>query len=214
MSRDELKKAVKARLDEISPFDEPDEFIEGVDDEDFKRVKPIDSYIETELDNAARFCLNTLPLTLLADDTDTETMRISVDDKGVGVIKDMYDYLRLVRLSCSVFERDITQFISSSSEIYILQQNKHTRGGVVKPVAAFCPENACIEVYSFPTGVKSSTCKLSYIDTRLRAERVQSHVEKYIVLRCAMVVARILDDKTASQILEKEWAEELSNILK
>ena len=64
-TREEYIEAVKVKLEEISPFKEPDHFIDGTSDPDFDCVKPIVSYIEKNLDEAAQNCLRSLPLSLL-----------------------------------------------------------------------------------------------------------------------------------------------------
>jgi len=213
MTRDEYILAVKAKLEEISPFDGADDnFIAAGSD---KRVKPIQSYIESELDNAARFCLNTLPLSLLSEDIESDSKSVRVDKKGVGHVSDQYEYVRYVRISCDLLDRDILSVISTSSPMYTLQLNKYTRGGYAKPVAAYNPEEHELEIFSFSgnenTGQKAD---ISYIDTSIKAELVQSRIEEYIILRTAMCVARILGDVNTSTIFEKEWTELAAPILK
>lgn len=148
MTRQEYIKAVKAKLDEISPFDEPGSFIAAEGDSDYDKVKPVVSYIESELDHAAQFCLNTLPLSLLGGDIQSETFDMRVTDDGVGIIDDICDYMRLARLHVGGWQRDVTAFISTSSPLYLLQQNKYTRGGSAKPVVAYNPEEKTLECYS------------------------------------------------------------------
>lgn len=218
MSRDELKKAVKALLDEISPFDEPDEFIEGVDDESFASVKPIDSYIESELDNAARYCLNTLPLSMLSLDIESEPMSVAVGDDGVGRTEDtIEESRRFVRVSVpGYWERDVNSFITTSSPMYVLQQNKYTRGGACKPVVVYNPEDRVLELYSFGSGAAGSTIDAnlwSIYTEDVKACCIESAIGEYIALRCAAAVSEILGSQN-SDVFMKEFANKLNSILK
>jgi len=219
-TRTEYINAVKAKLDEISPFEEPDHFIAATSvtgdtlDEDYTKVKPVISYIESELDNAAQFCLNALPISLLADDVDEDTMTVCIDANGVGHIKDFYEYLRLLRVACVQFDRDVTAFITSVSPIYLLQQNKYTRGGQAKPVVSYTPEKAELELFSFPAALNNqhSMANVRYIDCRKKVEMVHSHIERFIVIRAAMNVMRILGDDNAVARLTNEFNEAVAPI--
>lgn len=219
MTKQEYIKAIKAKLDEISPFDEPTDggvdFIAADGDERYKQVKPVVSYIESELDNAAQFCLQSLPLTLISDDIDTDSVSIGIDGRGVGHVLNMYEYFRYVRLDCKQFQRDVTAFISSSSPLYLLQQNRYTRGGTAKPVVVYVPEKEELEVYSFPTCYNETKTngKLSYVDSHRKIECIHSHIERFIILTCAIRVLRILGDDNAVQRLTNEFNEVLAPIL-
>ena len=59
MTREEYIEAVKVKLEEVSPFDEPNSFIAADNDPAYKEVKPIISYIEKTLDAAAHNCMLT-----------------------------------------------------------------------------------------------------------------------------------------------------------
>lgn len=230
-TRDEYIKRVKVKLEEISPFDEPQSFIvagnqtDPNDYADVSTVKPIISYIEESLDEATRDCLNNLPLSLLASDIDDDKECFKIDEHGVGHVDGFDEHMRLVRVASLVWERDVTAFITSSDPLYLLQQNKYTRGKCCKPVVAYVPERQELELYSFPhhghcdnhcddhCDCASSHAKVYYIDCRKKAERVQSKIEDFIVLRCAALVLEILKDENAS-VMMTEYNNKLNDILK
>ncbi len=223
MTRANYILAVKAKLDEISPFDEPSSFIAAAGDTDYEEVKPIVSYIDECLDKAAWFCLNNLPLTLLARDVTKWSTTASVDKKGVGHIANIDEYWRLIRLhdDADIWERDVTMFISTADPLYLLQQNAHTRGGCAKPVVVYSPDTSELELYSYPTGCGCCQCGnmftmpvvLYYIDSHISAENVQSYIEDFIVLICAMYVEEILGDANAAKTFADEFETKKTTIL-
>ena len=231
-TREEYIEAVKVKLEEISPFKEPDHFIDGTSDPDFDCVKPIVSYIEKNLDEAAQNCLRSLPLSLLHADIERKTDGFSVDVNGVGFITGIHANYRYVRFRHEALKRDITAFITSEDPLYLVQQNEHVRGGLAKPVAVLASihdgSNAGqIEIYSFkpkmddsfdPSAV-STDFVLLYINTEKTAGRdtahpVQSPIEDLIVLECAKMVFAILGNFDGVKSCENEQAEKIQAILK
>ena len=233
MTRKEYIEAVKVKLEEISPFKEPDHFIDGTSDPDFDCVKPIVSYIEKNLDEAAQNCLRSLPLSLLHADIERKTDGFSVDVNGVGIITGIHANYRYVRFRHEALKRDITAFITSEDPLYLVQQNEHVRGGLAKPVAVLASYAETgnyygqIEIYSFkpkmaeafdPSAV-STDFVLLYINTEKTAgsdtaHPVQSPIEDLIVLECAKMVFAILGNFDGVKSCENEQAEKIQAILK
>lgn len=230
MTRQEYIDAVKVKIEEISPFDEPDSFIDG---DPSSTVKPIISYIDKSLDEAAKNCLLTLPLPLLHADIERKTNGFSVDVNGVGFITGIHANYRYVRFRHEALKRDITAFITSEDPLYLVQQNEHVRGGLAKPVAVLASYAETgnyygqIEIYSFkpkmaeafdPSEV-STDFVLLYINTEKTAgsdtlHPVQSPIEDLIVLECAKMVFAILGNFDGVKSCENEQAEKIQAILK
>lgn len=227
-TREEYIEAVKVKLEEISPFDEPDAFIDG---DQSSTVKPIISYIDKSLDEAAKNCILTLPMTLLHADIERKTDGFSVDVNGVGFITGIHANYRYVRFRHEALKRDITAFITSEDPLYLVQQNEHVRGGLAKPVAVLASfhdgSNAGqIEIYSFkpkmdeafdPSEI-STNFVLLYINTEKTAgidtlHPVQSPIEDLIVLECARIVENILGDANAAQIFQNDFNAKVQTIL-
>lgn len=243
MTRSEYIQAVKVKLEEISPFDEPTSFIAAGDDAQ-NTVKPIISYIENTLDEAARNCLNSLPLSLLHADiskqksTDSTTagqIIMRIDSNGVGVFTIPVS-VRLVRFRHPILRRDITAFITTEDALYMLQENPHTRSGIAKPIAVWSSSVSTteldiagtptisigqVEIYSFPKSLYRTTNTTSIllgIDTEKTAgsdtiNPVQSPIEDYIVLECAAIVADVLGNAAVAQILRQQIQTKLQFIL-
>lgn len=220
MTRADYIAAVKVKLEEISPFDEPQSFIAAGDSAE-NTVKPIISYIDKSLDEAAHDCLNSLPLSLLHADIERLTPTMKINAQGVGIIGGLSSTLRLVRFRHEALQRDITAFITSEDPLYLLQQNRYVRGGTVKPVAVWASSNdganiGQLEIYSFLPELNSTTsdaATLLAIETHKTAEDVKSPIEEYITLRCAATVAQILNDANAAQALQQEYTNKLQATL-
>ena len=236
-TRQEYIEAVKVKIEEISPFDEPVAFIAD-DDSSANTVKPIISYIDKSLDEAAKNCLRSLPLSLLHADIERKTDGFSVDVNGVGFITGIHANYRYVRFCHEALKRDITAFITSENPLYLEQQNEHVRGGLAKPVAVLASfhdgSNAGqIEIYSFkpkmaeafdPSDV-STNFVLLYINTDKKPgvasdyspatpALVQSPIEDLIVLECAKMVFAILGNFDGVKSCENEQTEKIQTILK
>lgn len=220
MKKDDIVAKVKAKLEEISPFSDPSSLqVLGEGESDV--VKPILSYIEESIDEAVRDCLNNLPTSLLSADIEEDQNCLSIDRDGIGHIG-FEDYQRMVRVHCHVWDRDVTSFITSSDPLYLLQQNKYTRGKCAKPVVAYVPEKQELELYSLPPLMRPKDCcdkagvhsKLFYIDCNKKIEKVHSKIEDYVVLRCAAIVMEILGEGEKAGVMTTEYNNKLNDILK
>lgn len=207
MTKKEYIEKVKVKLDEVSPFEEPLTFIAADGDSSYDKVKPITKYIEEELDNAARYCLSVLPLSLLTNDIKSGVASLTITN-GVGAAL-CRSNMRLCRVKAADWERDVTHFFTSEDAEYLVQQNKHTRSGVAKPSVFFIPERDEIELYSFPINSQTDSVTIWSIDTYTKAENVVSNISDFIVLKCAQLVLDILGN-TNSALMEKEFERKVS----
>ncbi len=212
MTRDNYILAVKAKLDEISPFDEPQSFIAADGDTDYDEVKPIVSYIDSSLDEAAHNCLQTLPISLLHADIVRTEPTLTIENDGVATFS-ISPATRFVRFRHPDLHRDITTFITSEDPRYLLQQNKTTRSKQYKPLAVISSDMGQMEIYTLDSGSASNEATLLSIDTHTTAENVKSPIEEYIVLECAAIVLNILGDGTSAETLRKEQQSKLQAVM-
>ena len=239
LTRAQYIERVKVKLEEISPFDEPENFI-AESGSAASAVKPIKSYIDNSIDEAARNCLQALPLSLLHGDVKKVSstgaapgvIEMHVDGLGVGRFG-LADTIRPIRFRHSALKRDITAFITTEDSLYLLQQNLYTRGGTAKPVAVWSSdlwfpmaedsdesesegEKIGMEIYSFPREYNETvdtTSVLLGIDTAKAVQTIQSPIEDFIVLECAAMVSDILGNANAAQTLRAESAMKLAAVL-
>lgn len=228
MTRAELISRVQTKLDEKSPFDEPQSLIAAAGDSSYDKVKPITMYIDDLLDEAANDCLRMLPLSLVgADVQKLELSQVNVQDK-VGVVPLKYEGIpsynirksRFVRIRVSAWKKDVTSFITSSDPYYLVQQNHITRGKLCKPVVAIVPEKDCLELYSFLDSTRLTEDPIThkkpidifYIPCNKVAEATVSNIGEFIAIRCAELVCNIFGNQNA-QVFQKEFTEKVNSVL-
>lgn len=222
MTRAELISRVQTKLDEKSPFDEPQSLIAAAGDSSYDKVKPITMYIDDLLDEAANDCLRMLPLSLVGADVQKLSSQVAVTD-GVGVLplstNGITHYVRLLRVRADEWKKEVTSFITSSDPYYLVQQNHTTRGKLYKPVVALVPESDRLELFSFPN-VENDTMVAAdvwYIQCNKQAgsdqsNPVQSPIDELIAIRCAELICNIFGNQNA-QVFQKEFTEKVNSVL-
>jgi len=221
MLRDEVVKAVKARLDEFSPFEEPEELVALAQSE----VKPLDSIIENILAKAQDDVLMVVPLDLVENtivDITSEANGISTlgqtpvmgrlaGDTNVGWLKMPHNFLRLHTAKFDVWRRAVKETVSSESDKYLEQRNPYTRGKTEKPV--ICTNDGYFEVYSLPFAVTEQThcTKFSYIPKTDQFETTfEDSIAPLVILEAARVCCEIFGKVNETKMLageEKSWLE-------
>lgn len=210
-TRAELIQAVKVKLEEISPFDEPLSFIVADGDPDYEKVKPIVSYIEDTLDKSAWKCLNDLPTTILVQDIDKVENTCDVEVDGVGHFdcSALSSSPRFIRVKGEQWKKDCTVILSSNDALSLLQDSEFTRGGFCKPSVVFVSETNELRLYSFKSEsfitAGTANCTIWYIDCTKNAEDVQSDIADFIALQCAAHVYDILGRNDYSQLMLAEY---------
>lgn len=229
MIRAEYIDAVKVKIEEISPFDEPDAFIAN---DPTSPVKPIISYIDKSLDEATSNCLRALPLTLLHADVERSNPTMVINDKGVGEFA-ISPNRRFIRFRhSSALERDITAFITSEDPQYLVMQNPHCRPKQCKTMAVVSSDadNGAgqMEIYSYPESLYGTTQTDAYLLSIDLTKKpgvvadyspatpalVQSPIEDLIVLECARMVFNILGNFDGAKVCEAEQQAKIQAILK
>lgn len=121
MTRNDIKTAILARIDEISPYDSVDIIW--------------DLLMEKTIDDACNNYLMAVPIHLI-NASDFSTSTFVNNDDGTGYIRLKTDFLRLSAFKMNGWKRPVSLAITQESPRYNLQKNKYTRGGVAKPVVA------------------------------------------------------------------------------
>ena len=141
MTRADVKKAIKAKLEELSPFSEPSALLAVANND----VKPIDSYIEETVDSAFDKVLLLSPLHLIKETVKSLLTTVTLTD-GVGTVAAPSDYLRLHTVFYPEWRRPVNVCIGESNPLYLLQRNPNTRCKYEKPIVAI--NNNTFEIYS------------------------------------------------------------------
>ena len=200
MTRNEVVHKVKSLLEELSPFEEPSALL-AVPNND---VKPIESYIQDTLDKAFDTVLMSVPLYLVRTTTKTpQTISVTVED-GVGYMDEPIDFLRLHTMMVDGWSRPVKGAISSENPIYLLQRDRYTRGGMVKPVVAV--NDGKIELYSVPEDPDVTIFK--YIPrTPANTQNFEDSLCDFLVHQDAIDILRIFEQFDKVSNLEKKLQE-------
>ncbi len=193
MNRKALINRVKVRLDELTPFDEG--LLVALPAAD---IKPVEAYIDDKLDESAKEVLLRVPLHKLSPERVVSPTAITVGD-GVGYVDCPADFLRLYSFKMEGWQREVEFPISEGNPNYKLQRNKHTRGGIAKPVVVIShrkTEAKQLEYYSLPDGVEHRVEKFLYVPVTV-AENLADNLIDLLVSVCARKVFEIFEMKSA-----------------
>lgn len=153
MDRVALVNKVKTKIDEISTSDTPLQAITMADE------KPIDTIIESLLDESALEILLKAPFHRLDITSATPTITQDETDTTTGKITAPEDFLRLVSFRMDDWERSVTELSIKGDAISRRQSNKYIRGGQSRPVGVLSKSDKGIEIEYYST--KSTTHALS-----------------------------------------------------
>ena len=154
MTRIELINTVKARLDELLPFDKKSVVYSQND-----LLQPIDAIIDSQLDSATTELLLRAPLHLLKSKSHTlDSLTISPDN--IGYINMPSDFLRIALVWLREWERPATVAISKQHPKYAHQRNTYTRGRSSKPVVVLADSNPYLTARWL-----NYSCQLEILDT-------------------------------------------------
>ena len=127
MNRDDIKRNVLSKIDEISPFQQTDE--------------QFDLLMESMLDDCTNLYLRNIPIHLIIP----QELHLSVNSPNVnfgrgvdnyhdlGVVLLPDDFLRLAYVNCYEWRKPVHDVQSCASEEYNRQFNFHTKAGLQKP---------------------------------------------------------------------------------
>lgn len=199
MDRAALIERVKVKLDELTPFEES--LAVALPNAD---IKPVESYIDEALNEAGEEVLLRVPLHKLNPVRGVAPIAVPTED-GIGYVNCPDDFLRLYSFKMEGWQREVEYPISEGSFHYKLQRNKHTRGGVAKPVVVLNHRATAakqLEYYSLPDGVAHKVEKLLYVPVQL-AEDVAENLQVLVIWVCARKVMEVLSIKE-SEVAETE----------
>ena len=201
MNRADVKKSIKAKLEELSPFSEPSALL-AVSNND---VKPIDSYIEETMDNSFDKVLLFSPLHLVKETVKTLSTTVTLTN-GVGTVAAPADYLRLHTVLYPEWRRPVNVCIGVENPLYLLQRNPNTRGKYEKPIVAI--DNGVFEIYSLKA---VSTGVFKYIPkTAKNTATFEDSLVQLLIIQCALDVVTIFEQVEKA----KSVADELLTLLK
>lgn len=206
MTFEQLITLTRTKMEEFSPFNDDALIaipqITGLED------KPVTSYIEQNMEEAANSVLMMLPLRLIIpEDITIGTKKINKDGSGSVEIGD--DYLRLHSFKMKSWEKEVNFAIDETHPLYILQDNPYTMGNSYKPVVVFKQNSYTKELryYSCPRKDKTHDIEYARQVTRFNKYNIQDSLAEFYATKCAELVYKIYgmaDNATIMQVeLEK-----------
>jgi hypothetical protein len=204
---------VKSKIDELIPEGEGVQF--NVESEP-NIGDPYDLFINSILDEAAKKTLMSAPIHYI-EPTDASSQTVTPDAGGdkIGYIVLPDNFLRLISLKMTDWEREVNEAITTYNPLYKLQRNQYVRGGVAKPVAAFNwkvitgTPTRVLEYYSIDTN--HTIEKFLYVPETV-AEEVQSSLQDALTWFCASDILQIIEMYDASQRAEAKALATYNNL--
>ena len=221
MTRGDIISAVKARLDELTSFQEGDALLEAEG-----LTKPVEQYVDDFLDEA------TDTVRLLCPERWMEPVEIPTkDENDVSLLEEdtlpgsevVYyrlpvpgDFLKIANVRMENWDRPCFSVTLAGGEGYKLLRNPHTTAGPFKP--AVVVTGGKIELY----GSRVSDVGLStgrYIDKRHYGEDEDSMgqhglVDEAIMWRCALLALGVMGRGDVSKQAEAFYVEAVKQLVK
>lgn len=202
-------KAVLAKLEELSPYQNPNAFT--ADNQMANVVRPVWSYAEEMMDESIKEAVTMLPLKHLNEDVSTLTLTATIDADGVGEldVPEDREMLRLAYLQFPEWERAVTRPVDEASEVANMQTNPFTRGGTSKPVVVWISGDNVWKCYSFPKGnarqERTSRCGVVWMPDKTQDEGLYTkRAAEYAILICAIKVHGTYNNTANVKFLREE----------
>lgn len=203
MTFDQLVTLTRTKMEEFSPFNDT-ALIAAPQNLGFED-KPVQSYIEQNMDEAANSVLMLLPLRLIVpEDIAIGTKTINLDGSGSVEIGD--DYLKLHSFKMKSWDREVNLAIDETSPLAILQDNPYTMGNFHKPVVVFKQSGYVKELryYSCPRKDKTHDVEYARQVTRFNKNYIQDSLAEFYATKCAELVFKIYGMADNATIMQAE----------
>ncbi len=194
MERLELVNTVRRKIDEVAAADTPLQAVTIADE------NSMDTIIESLLDESAREILLKAPIHRLEVTSATPSAQKNSSDPTTGYIQVPDDFLRLVSLRMSDWQRPVVQLAVQGDAIAMRQYNRHIRGGVAKPVgiAGRNSEGVIVEYFS-TLADQHSVSEFLYIKEVPAQDIKDSQMIDALTWICAGKVLSVLGNLTQAQ---------------
>jgi len=188
MARQDIINAVKARIDELTPFTDTE-------------LNPAISLIDKLLDGSALSVLKSAPLYLL---TPTVLPASPVPNGRIGTVVLPVDYLRLYSFKMTGWNINVVKTITTENPLYKLQKNPVTMGGISKPIVVITRDATGMKLiyYSLPDGTTHVVEEGLYIKSDV-AENLPDDVLEILYWTCSYDVLAAMGDQKAAIAKEK-----------
>jgi len=206
----DIENLVIVKLEEYTPFShnsaEAGPILSGNDV--LKEVKPIYSYVEQSLAEAADEILKAVPLNKVYPEIGH--CAAHEDDTKTGHIHQPEDFLRLHTLRMQSWKRDVHVAYQVESPMWELQQNEFTRGSVTKPIVIY--DAPFLRYYSVEPSEQHTIVKFLYVSKFDKHTDYMRETAEAIALNCAKKVLEVFGNTEQLNIITAELNSVMENM--
>lgn len=208
----DIENLVIVKLEEYTPFgpskeEEAGPILSGNDI--LNEVKPIYSYVNQSLAEAADEILRVVPINYLYPE-EAHCCAHENKDHKTGHIHQPEDYLRLHTLRMKSWEKSVHHTYAVDTPEWELQQNEWTRGSFTKPVVVYDAPFLCY--YSVKESNQHIIEKFLYIPRFDKHSEYKEEVAELIAINCAKKVLEVFGNTEQINILTTELNSVLENM--
>lgn len=220
MTGDDIKKLVIVKMDEHTPYGplsgQPSLLAGG---DSLEQVKPVESYIDQCLAEAANEMLYVVPIYIAGYKTARVTATPDEEDNRIGTIIMPSDFLRLHSLRMNGWIDAIHRAYPVDHPVNKLQCMVWTRGTKQKPVAILKgiahednSEKAELAYYSVDASDTHEIKEFKYIPRFANGNEYGNVVAEVIALNCAKKVYEIYGNTEQASVMANEINSVLNNL--
>ena len=209
-------------MEEHTPFKNDMHLAFGNGGDVYDEVRPIDSYINAQMPQAANEMLRVMPIALLRYvDPQRKTCTPDTDDNRIGSIALPTDFLRLHTLRMKGWARPVHIAYKENDPEYTLQFNEWTRGTKQKPavtidgngpVTAESNRAGALHYYSVDAGAEHTAKVFWYIPVFDKNNEYDSDAAELIALNCARKVCEVFGMTEQTTFFTNEIKNVLENV--
>lgn len=194
MERLELVNMVRRKIDEVAAADTPLQAVTIADE------NSMDTIIESLLDESAREILLKAPIYRLKVTSATPSAQKNSSDSTTGYIQVPEDFLRLVSMRMSDWQRPVVQLALQGDAVAMRQSNRHIRGGVAKPVGVLAKNEKGIVVEYYSTNAaEHSVSEFLYIKSDTAENIKDAQMIDALTWICAGKTLSVMGNMTQAQ---------------
>lgn len=203
----DIAKKVLVKLEEFSPY-MPNNKAAGpllTGNDSLKEVKPIYSYVDETLPQAANEILMVLPLHKLESERPGNTHLHVIDRRTAGTVCSVglpADYLRLAALRLGSWKYPVHAVTYANTPLAKAQDNEWTMGKFTKPVVV--QKEQWLYCYSIKPGTTPSIEEFRYIPVFSLIGEYDDNIAELIALNCAKKIYEVFQNTEGVNMMASE----------
>jgi hypothetical protein len=197
MTRENFISQVKAKMDELTPFNE------GLVISDGMNTNPVFSHIDGLVNECVYEVIISSPVHIFpTKNAVTAVADVTISD-NVGKVVLPTDFAKMASVEFTEWERPVLTVITDQDPKYLLQKNKYTRAGASKPVVVLrtIDDKRIIECYTL---ISAEGAKVKYV-AKLTIEQMPEIILPALMWYVASKVYASMEDPKNSESAFKNY---------